>query len=136
MFAEEQDIINLKNIVYKDAGRIDFSLTGHPVLIIYVTEKHFYYLTISSSSNKTLNRNKHQHFVLKKNKDNKLKAPMNYINLKNIYKQEINNYIPYGFVDDEIFKNIIKQFKYYQENVTKDQLYNEIKRYIEDKLKK
>ena len=68
MFSEAQDIINLKNIIYKDSGRIDFSLTGHPVLIIHVTETHFYYLTISSSSNKTLHRNTHQHFILKKNK--------------------------------------------------------------------
>lgn len=127
MFAETQDIINLKNIIYKDAGRIDFSLTGHPVLIIHVTETHFYYLTISSSSNKTLHRNIHQHFILKKNKDNKLKAPVNYINLKNIYKQEINNYVPYGFVNDALFKTIIKDLKYYQENIKEDELYSEIK---------
>ena len=67
MFTEEQDIINLKNIIYKDAGRIDLSLTGHPVLIIKVTDTHFYYLTISSSSNRTSHRNNHQHFILKKN---------------------------------------------------------------------
>ena len=127
MFAEAQDIINLKNIIYKDASRIDFSLTGHPVLIIYVTKTHFYYLTISSSSNKTLHRNTHQHFILKKNKDNRLKAPMNYINLKNIYKQEINNYVPYGFVNDVLFKRIINDLKYYQENITEDELYSEIK---------
>lgn len=127
MFAETQDIINLKNIIYKDVGRIDFSLTGHPVLIIHVTESHFYYLTISSSSNKALRRNTHQHFVLQKNKDNKLKAPMNYINLKNIYKQEINNYAPYGFVNDVIFKKIINDLKYYQENITEDEYYSEIK---------
>lgn len=127
MFAETQDIINLKNIIYKDVGRIDFSLTDHPVLIIHVTETHFYYLTISSSSNKTLHRNIHQHFILKKNKDNKLKAPVNYINLKNIYKQEINNYVPYGFVNDALFKTIIKNLKYYQENIKEDELYSEIK---------
>lgn len=127
MFAEAQDIINLKNIIYKDAGRIDFSLTGHPVLIIHVTETHFYYLTISSSSNKTLHRNTHQHFILKKNKDNRLKAPRNYINLKNIYKQEINNYVPYGFVNDVLFKRIINDLKYYQENITEDEFYSEIK---------
>lgn len=127
MFAEAQDIINLKNIIYKDAGRIDFSLTGHPVLIIHFTETHFYYLTISSSSNKTLHRNTHQHFILKKNKDNRLKAPRNYINLKNIYKQEINNYVPYGFVNDVLFKRIINDLKYYQENITEDEFYSEIK---------
>ena len=127
MFAEAQDIINLKNIIYKDAGRIDFSLTVHPVLIIHVTETHFYYLTISSSSNKTLHRNTHQHFILKKNKDNRLKAPRNYINLKNIYKQEINNYVPYGFVNDVLFKRIINDLKYYQENITEDEFYSEIK---------
>ena len=66
MFAEEQDIINLRNIIYKDVGRIDFSLTGHPVLIIRVTDSHFYYLTISSSSNKTLHKNNYQHFPLRK----------------------------------------------------------------------
>ena len=130
MFAEEQDIINLSNIIYKDAGRIDFSITGHPVLIIRVTDTHFYYLTISSSSNKALHKNNYQHFPLRKNKDNKLKAPINYINLKNIYKQEINNYVPFGFVDDILFKKIIKQFKYYQEVITKDELYDEIKNYI------
>lgn len=127
MFSEAQDIINLKNIIYKDSGRIDFSLTGHPVLIIHVTETHFYYLTISSSSNKTLHRNTHQHFILKKNKDNRLKAPMNYINLKNIYKQEINNYVPYGFVNDVLFERIINALKYYQENITEDEFYSEIK---------
>ncbi len=130
MLAEEQDIINLRNIIYKDAGRVDFSITGHPVLIIRVTETYFYHLTISSSSNKALHKNNYQHFSLKKNKDNKLKAPISYINLKNIYKQEINNYIPYGFVDDILFKKIIKQFKYYQEVINKDELYDEIKNYI------
>ena len=109
MFAEEQDIINLRNIVYKDAGRIDLSLTGHPVLIIKVTDTHFYYLTISSSSNRTSHRNTH------------------FINLKNIYKQEIANYAPYGFVNDYLFKNIITKLKYYQENITEDELYSEIK---------
>lgn len=127
MFAEEQDIINLKNIIYKDAGRIDLSLTGHPVLIIKVTDTHFYYLTISSSSNRTSHRNNHQHFILKKNKDNGLKAPMNFINLKNIYKREIDNYTPYGFVNDALFKKIISELKYYQENITEDELYSEIK---------
>ena len=127
MFAEEQDIINLKNIVYKDAGRIDLSLTGHPVLIINVTDTHFYYLTISSSSNKTSHRNTHQHFILKKNKENGLKAPMNFINLKNIYKREIANYTPYGFVNDSLFNIIISKLKYYQENITEDELYLEIK---------
>lgn len=127
MFAEEQDIINIKNIIYKDAVRIDFSLTGHPVLIIRVTDTHFYYLTISSSSNKTLHKNNYQHFSLRKNKDNRLKAPINYINLKNIYKQEINNYAPYGYVDDKLFKKIMEQLKYYQENINKDEYYDEIK---------
>lgn len=127
MFAEEQDIINIKNIIYKDAGRIDFSLTGHPVLIIRVTDTHFYYLTISSSSNKTLHKNNYQHFSLRKNKDNRLKAPINYINLKNIYKQEINNYAPYGYVDVKLFKKIMEQLKYYQENINKDEYYDEIK---------
>ncbi len=130
MFAEEQDIINIKNIIYKDAGRIDFSLTGHPVLIIRVTDTHFYYLTISSSSNKTLHKNNYQHFLLMKNKDNKLEAPINYINLKNIYRQEINSYAPYGYVDDKLFKKIIEQLKYYQENINKDEYYDEIKDYL------
>lgn len=127
MFAEEQDIINLRNIIYKDAGRIDFSITGHPVLIIRVTDTHFYYLTISSSSNKTLHKNNYQHFSLKRNKDNRLKAPINYINLKNIYKQELNNYVPYGYVDDKLFKQIMKQLKFYQENINKDEYYDEVK---------
>lgn len=130
MIAEEQDIINLKNIVYKDAGRIDYSLTGHPVLIIHVTDTHFYYLTISSSSNKTLHKNNHQHFSLRKNKNNRLKAPINYVNLKNIYKQEINNHIPYGFVEDNIFKIIIEKLNYYQEKINKDEYYDEIKDYL------
>lgn len=130
MIAEEQDIINLKNIVYKDAGRIDYSLTGHPVLIIHVTDTHFYYLTISSSSNKTLHKNNHQHFSLRKNKNNRLKAPINYVNLKNIYQQEINNHIPYGFVEDNIFKIIIEKLNYYQEKINKDEYYDEIKDYL------
>ena len=52
---------------------------------------------------------------------------MNYINLKNIYKQEINNYVPYGFVNDELFKKIINDLKYYQENITEDEFYSEVK---------
>ena len=130
MFLEKQDIINLKNIIYKDINKIDLSLSGHPVLIICVRKTHFYYLTISSSSNKSLHRNINQHFILKKNKDNRLKSPMNYINLKNIYKQEINNYIPYGFVNDLLFKKIISALKYYQENVAMDTLYLEVKNKI------
>lgn len=130
MFLEKQDIINLKNIIYKDINKIDLSLSGHPVLIICVRKTHFYYLTISSSSNKSLHRNINQHFILKKNKDNRLKSPMNYINLKNIYKQEINNYIPYGFVNDLLFKKIISALKYYQENVAMDNLYLEVKNKI------
>lgn len=130
MFLEKQDIINLKNIIYKDINKIDLSLSGHPVLIICVTETHFYYLTISSSSNKTLHRNVNQHFILKKNRDNGLKAPMNYINLKNIYKQEVNSYIPYGFVNDLLFKKIINALEYYQENVVMDNLYLEVKNKI------
>ena len=130
MFLEKQDIINLKNIIYKDINRIDLSLSGHPVLIICVTETHFYYLTISSSSNKTLHRNVNQHFILKKNRDNGLKSPMNYINLKNIYKREVNSYIPYGFVNDLLFKKIINALKYYQENVVMDDLYLEVKNKI------
>ena len=122
MFAED--------IIYKDAGRIDFSITGHPVLIIRVTDTHFYYLTISSSSNKTLHKNNDQHFSLRKNKNNRLKAPINYINLKNIYKQEINNYAPYGYVDDKLFKKIMEQLKYYQETIKKDEYYDEIKDYL------
>lgn len=130
MFLEKQDIINLKNIIYKDINKIDLSLSGHPVLIICVTETHFYYLTISSSSNKTLHRNVNQHFILKKNRDNGLKAPMNYINLKNIYKQEVNSYIPYGFVNNLLFKKIINALEYYQENVVMDNLYLEVKNKI------
>ncbi len=130
MFLEKQDIINLKNIIYKDINKIDLSLSGHPVLIICVTETHFYYLTISSSSNKTLHRNVNQHFILKKNRDNGLKAPMNYINLKNIYKQEVNSYIPYGFVNNLLFKKIISALEYYQENVVMDNLYLEVKNKI------
>lgn len=127
MFAEKQDIINLKNNIYKDAKRIDISLTGHPVLIIHVTDTHFYYLTISSSSNKTSNRNNYQHYILKKNKENCLKAPLNYINLKNIYKKEIDSHSPLGYVNDIEFNKIMKNFKYYQENITKDEYYSEIK---------
>lgn len=130
MLAEQQDIINLRNIIYKDAGRIDLSLTGHPVLIICVTDTHFYYLTISSSSNKTTHRNNKQHFILRKNRDNRLKAPINYINLKNIYKQEINNYVPYGFVDDDLFKRITDSLKYYQEKIKKDEYYDEVKKWF------
>lgn len=130
MFLEKQDIINLKNIIYKDINRVDLSLSGHPVLIICVTETHFYYLTISSSSNKTLHRNVNQHFILKKNRDNGLKSPMNYINLKNIYKREVNSYIPYGFVNDLLFKKIISALEFYQENVVMDDLYLEVKNKI------
>ena len=56
-----------------------------------------------------------------------MKAQINYINLHNIYKQEIDsNHVPLGFVENYLFDDIWEALKNYQENVHQDEYYTEI----------
>lgn len=127
MFADEKDIIILRNIFYKDQKKRDLSLRGHPVLIIKKTETDFYYLTISSSSSKTSHKLKGQHYKIRRNLENNLKSPVSFINLKNIYKSEIKGYCSYGTIDEEEYDEIIRRFDNFQNNVQKDEFYDEVK---------
>lgn len=130
-FINEQDIIILRNIVYKENNRIDTSIKGHPVLVIGITEYCFYYLTISSSTNINSLNNEHKYFKLIKNKSNRLKRNVSYVNLKNIYKAPIQSFKPLGHVSDEVFQKLILSLKYYQENFSADEKYLEIKDIID-----
>lgn len=133
MLADEQDIILLKNIIFKDQNKIDTSLTGHPVLIISVTDTHFYYLVITSSAKKKKFLKNNEYYPLEKNNKNKLRSLVSYINLKNIYKQELKNYVPIGYVKDKEYDDIINHLAYYQENIKQDNLYNELLETLNEK---
>lgn len=133
MLADEQDIILLKNIIFKDQNKIDTSLTGHPVLIISVTETHFYYLVITSSAKKKKFLKNNEYYPLEKNNKNKLRSLVSYINLKNIYKQELKNYVPIGYIKDKEYDDIINHLAYYQENIKQDNLYNELLETLNEK---
>lgn len=133
MLADEQDIILLKNIIFKDKNKIDTSLTGHPVLIISVTDTHFYYLVITSSTKKQKFLKNNEYYPLEKNKNNKLRSLISYINLKNIYKQELKNYVPIGYIKDKEYNDIINNLAYYQENIKQDNLYNELLETLNEK---
>ena len=125
MIAEEQDIIMLQNILFKDHNELDLHLNGHPVLIIHKTEDYFYYLTISSNTNKNP-RKQGYHYPLKKTKKNRLTTPISYVNLRNIYKAEIKGYLPVGHINNDEYLKIIKQFNDFQRKYKKDEFFNEI----------
>ena len=125
MIAEEQDIIMLQNIVFKEYNELDLHLNGHPILIIHKTEDYFYYLTISSSTNKNF-RKRVYYYPLKKNKQNGLTIDISYINLKNIYKAEIKGYLPVGYINNDEYLKIIKQFSNFQRKYKKDEYFNEM----------
>lgn len=126
MFFEEKDILMLKNIKFKN-GLLDTSIYGHPVLVIKVEDGYFYYLTITSSD-KTAYSN--EFYKICKDKTNKFKKTVNYINLKYIYKAEIKNYIPVGYLTDEVYNEVMNELYYYQENIKTDKEYTGVKKYI------
>lgn len=128
-FVNEQDIIILRNIIYKDNNKIDTSLSGHPIVVIGVKGDYFYYLTMSSCRGQ--NSNMYQHFKLFKSHTNRLKRNVSFVNLKNIYKAQVTSFNPYGHVSDEIFQKLILSLKYYQENLRTDENYLEIKDIID-----
>lgn len=125
MFAEEQDIIMLKNIRFKDYNKFDLSLNGHPVLIIHKTDDYFYYLTLSRSTNKNPKKIGY-HYMIKKSNKNGLTAPISYVNLRNIYKAEIKGYVPIGRIKDEEYLEILKQLSNFQKKYKTDENYKEI----------
>ena len=61
---------------------------------------------------------------------NKFKKTVNYINLKYIYKAEIKNYIPVGYLTDEVYNEVMNELYYYQENIKTDIEYTRVKKYI------
>lgn len=126
MIAEEQDIIMIKNIMFKDQNKLDLRLHGHPVLIIHKTDDYFYYVTISSTTNKNPHKLIGQHYELKKNNINKLTSPISYINLKNIYKEETKGYIPIGHVNDSEYLKILKQLSEFQKKYKEDEYFKEV----------
>ena len=133
MFCYEQDITMLKNIKFKD-GLLDTRIAGHPVLIILVTDTYFYYLTMSSSSRRIAEKHPSQYYALTKDNANKLRVPISYVNLKNVYQQEIANYIPRGKVKQKKYQAIIKNLKIYQHDIEEDNVYTRIKEYLWTKL--
>ncbi len=123
MFFEEKDILMLKNIRFKD-GILDASIYGHPVLVIKVEKEYFYYLVITSSYKKT---HFNQFYKIYKNKTNRFKRNICYIDLKNIYKSEIKNYMPVGYLTDELYNEVMNELHYYQENIKTDKEYTRVK---------
>ena len=126
MFFEEKDILMLRNIRFKD-GLLDASIYGHPVLVIKVEKEYFYYLTITSSDKESYSN---EFYKIYKDKTNKCKKTVNYINLKDIYKAEIKNYAPIGYLTDEVYDDVMNKLYYFQENIKTDEEYTRVKKYI------
>ena len=96
-------------------------------MVIKVEDGYFYYLTITSSD-KTAYSN--EFYKIYKDKTNRFKKTVNYINLKYIYKAEIKNYIPVGYLTDEVYNKVMNELYYYQENIKTDIEYTRVKKYI------
>ena len=126
MFFEEKDILVLKNIRFKD-GKLDTSIHGHPVLVIKVEDDCFYYLTITS---KPKDNHPNEFYKIYKDYTNRFKKEVNYINLKYVYKSEIKNYSPVGYITDEEFNEIMNELYFYQENIGRDKDYKKIRKFI------
>ena len=126
MFFEEKDILLLTNIRFKN-GLLDTSIHGHPVLVIKVENNFFYYLTITSTNKDNFSN---EFYKIYKDKTNKFKKEINYINLKFVYKAEIKNYTPVGHIDDEVFDEIMNELYFYQENNGMDKDYTKIRKYV------
>lgn len=126
------DIFMKRDIVFKDDFTPD-PRGQHPAMItIAISEdnKYMYCLTLTSQVDKYFERPdlKRMYHLVKKTEYNRLEKS-SLINLKNIYKWEIENHDTVANVDPKEFRTIIREFKEYQ-SIDQDEYYDEIKAII------
>lgn len=101
----EGDVVYRNNIIFKDTGKIDYKIGGHPTLnILYKDEPCF--LVMSTTYHYCKDSSKF--YPIKATKGSGLKRT-SYINLTHIYKcGDEGNKIPSGKIPPEEYEKIIK----------------------------
>lgn len=112
---DTQDIVFIKNINFKDNGKIDLKINGHPGLIIHTTEDNIYFLKISNHPPKS--ELEEEHYFIK---------DLGYINIKHIYKKERLEYSLYTTISTDLFNKIMDAFYFYQNYISEDEYFEEL----------
>ncbi len=123
------DIIAVKNIRFKDNDYLDIRMNGHPVIILNEIRnyKDNIYVLKMSGSYDTMEGLKN-YFILKPNKDNKLKKA-SYVDLRYVYKINCENIPCYEkFVSQQQYEEILRKLEIVQSNSdSNDEFYLEFK---------
>lgn len=127
MYFKEGDILYLNNTKFKD-GILDSSIKGHPVLVLKIYNEVFYYLIITSNVKRGLKPL--SYYKIYKDKNNKLRKDISFVNVKNIYYRNIDNYIARGRLKSSDYMNVLKNLKYFQENIKLDEEYTKLKKVL------
>jgi hypothetical protein len=123
---EVGDVVIAKGTVFKDSHLYDPHESGRPVLVIHNDGQIFYYLVMSKSVGLPSD------LISNYNVTNRLSKKLNhsFILFQDIYKgindgQEFVGKLPINYVN-----LILKKLVYFQENIQKDDNYDEIKENI------
>lgn len=114
MHLTKGDLLNVKNITYKDIDRLDPRINGHPAFLpidIGMHDDNIYFFMITSQVHKRA-LDPARYFLLQPNKQTKL-GKLSMIDLKYVYKQKKNTYFSKGYVPEPIVLAILNQYNEY-----------------------
>lgn len=91
------DVIYRNNIKFKDNGKLDSRVKGHPTINISNSiDGKIYYLAVTSSK-KIIKRN-YNFYKIQDKKNSKLTKHSSYVNLDLIYEEEESNKVEVGYI--------------------------------------
>lgn len=91
------DVIFRNNIKFKDNGKLDSRVKGHPTINISSSiDGKIYYLAVTSSK-KIIKRN-YNFYKIQDKKNSKLTKHSSYVNLDLIYEEDESNKVEVGYI--------------------------------------
>ena len=127
MNLEQRDIFKKENLEFWDTGEIDVKGKRPCLVLLVSSESDKYYLSCATHNKRVLEfyqRYPEWNYMLTRKKIPELEDTC-LVNLKNIYKENINKK-PLVIIPSDIFGKMIRQFKEYQSEHPHP-LYDEIK---------
>ena len=131
MNVDVRDVIAKRDHRFKDTGDLDIKIARDCMVMLVSNDNQVYYLTLTTHNDNVMeNYQKYpdsNYLLAKKNCDGLRKTSL--VNLKSIYKGDINGKLVVIVPSDE-YKKIIKKFIRWQEE-NPDDLYAEVKPVLE-----
>ena len=131
MSIEVRDVIAKQDHRFKDTGALDVKVARDCLVMLVRSEREVYYLTLSTHNKNVMDfyqRFPDSNYLLSKKKCEGLKET-SLVNLKNIYKGDVNGRLVVIIPSSE-YSKLIKRFVRWQES-NPDDLYGEVKQLLE-----